>query len=150
MKKEELISGIQDAFGRNTFPRGLLITSDSVIGDYPEVRAHFHHRDWWTCDAKYLKSQDGAFSMMDEDAQIYFTPAFMIESLRDPGSADTVPDSFVWNLTESLLRRYTPQQLRTVIHFIQFHLTDKPWERKSWRAPLAIAQSIEHAPPNGG
>ncbi len=143
MNIEELISEIEYAFGRNSCPRGLRITIDSDEGDYPDVRRHFHHRDWWTCDARYLKSQDGAFTFMTEDAQIYFTPAYMIESIRDPGSADTVPETFIHGLTETILSRYTAQQLRSVIHFIQFHLTDKPWERKSWRAPLAIAQSIK-------
>lgn len=143
MKSEELIAEIEDAFGRNSCPRGLRITIDSDIGDYPDVRKHFHHRDWWTCDARYLKSQDGAFTVMSEEAQIYFSPAYMTESIRDPGSADTVPSTFVYGLTESILKRFTQRQLRSVIHFIQFHFSDRPWDYKDWRPKFEMAQRIE-------
>jgi len=142
MEKEELITEIEEAFGRNS-PRGLRITIDSDMGDYPEVQNHFHHRDWWTLDAKYLKEQDGAFTFMTDEARLYFAPAFMIASLRDPGSADTVPDNFVWNLKDSLLRLFSRPQLKTILRFIEFHLTDEPWNYPDWRKQHALVQSIE-------
>jgi len=142
MKKEELITEIEEAFGRFS-PRGLQITINSDMGDYPEVRNHFHHRDWWTCDAKYLKQQDGAFTFMTDEARVYFTPAFMIASLVDHVAADTVPDNFVANLSETLLRRYDLPQLRAVSHFIEFSLSEDSWLDNGWRRKLALAQSIE-------
>jgi len=69
----------------------------------------------------------------------------MIQSLRDPGSSDTVADEFVLNLTESLLKQYSTPQLRSIFYFIEFHLTDEPWMNKDWREKLAITKSIEQA-----
>jgi hypothetical protein len=143
MKKEDLISEIEEAFGRVS-PRGLCITINSDMGDYPDVRRHFYHRDWWTCDAKYLKQQDGAFTFMTDEARAYFTPAFMIASLVDPAAADTVPDNFVSNLTESLLRQYDLPKLKAVKNFIEFSLSEDSWKHNGWRRKLALAQSIEH------
>jgi hypothetical protein len=142
MKKEELITQIEDAFGRFP-PQGLRITIDSDMGDYCDVRNHFHHRNWWTCDAKFLKQQDGAFTFMTDEARLYFTPAFMIASLQSPEAADTVPDSFVRSLTATLLKQYSPPQLRAIIHFIEFHLSDEPWKDPPWRKELALAKDIE-------
>ncbi len=142
MAKEELIAEIEAAFDR-TSPRGLRITIDSGMGDYPEVRNHFHHRDWWTCDASYLKQQDGAFTFMTDEARVYFTPAFMIASLRDPITADTVPDDFVGNLKEDLLKYYSPVQLQTIRRFIEFHFTDEPWNDPNWREQHALVERIE-------
>ncbi len=142
MRKDDLISEIEDAFGRFP-PKGLRITVDSDMGDYPDVRNHFHHRDWWTCDTKFLKQQDGAFSFMTDEARLYFTPALMIACLRDPAAADTVPDNFLWNLEETLLKQYSLTQLRSIIHFIEFHLPDEPWKKPGWRKKLALAQSLE-------
>ena len=141
MKKEELIAEIEDAFGRYP-PRGLRITIDSDMGDYPEVRNHFHHRNWWDCDAKFLKQHDGAFTFMTNEARLYFTPSFMIASLQNPAAADTLPDNFVLNLTATLLRQYSRPQLRAIIHFIEFHLSDEPWKDPDWRNELALAQGI--------
>jgi hypothetical protein len=142
MKKEELISEIEDAFGRFP-PRGLRITIDSDMGDYPDVRNHFHHRDWWTCNAEYLGRREGAFTFMTDEAKVYFTPAFMLASLRSPEAALTVHQNFVWNLKESLLRHYNPPQLRAVINFIEFHLSDMPWTDRDLREILAVANGIE-------
>jgi len=147
MKKEDLISEIEEAFGRDPCPRGIKITIDSDEGDYPDVRKHFHHKNWWTLDAKYLKSQDGAFTFMTEEAQLYFTPAFMIASLVDPCGADTVPDDFVWNLSDDLLRMYSNDQIQAVIHFIEFHLSDSRWNYRGWKKYIALAKEIEQAAP---
>lgn len=146
MKKENLVSEIEHAFGRNHFPWGMAITIDSDMGDYPDVRRHFRRRDWWECDARYLKSQDGAFTFMTNEAQLYFTPAFMLASLNEPGAADTVQDNFVWNLDGALLRLYTTEQLRSVIHFLEYQLTNHPYNYKSWRKVLTLAKSIESGP----
>lgn len=80
---------------------------------------------------------------MIDEARVYFTPAFMIASLQSPEAADTVPDDFVWNLKETLSKKFNPLQLRTIIHFIEFHLSDEPWKDPDWRKQLALAQRIE-------
>lgn len=140
---------IEAAFGRNP-PRGICITMNSEMGDYPDVRNHFHHRNWWTCDARFLKQQDGAFTFMTDEARVYFAPAYMVASLQSPEVADTVPDNFVWNLSETLLKQFNPSQLRAIVHFIEFHLSDEPWKDPDWRRQLELAQGIEQNAINQG
>lgn len=146
MNRNDLIAEIAAAFGRFP-PRGLRITIDSDMGDYPDVRKHFHHRDWWTCDAAYLKQQDGAFSFVTDEARVYFTPAYMTASLASPAIADTVPDNFVLSLNEPLLRGYNGRQLKSIIRFIELHLPEEPWKMKDWRATLALVRKVAEEGP---
>jgi hypothetical protein len=80
---------------------------------------------------------------MTDEARVYFAPAYMVASLRDPGAADTVPDNFVWNLKEELLTLFNPTQLEAIRHFIEFHLTEEPWNDPDWRKQHALIKRIE-------
>jgi hypothetical protein len=114
-----LAGDIEAAFGRNTYPRGVNPTHRLDWGDYVAVSRDFRSRNWWDCDAAFLKSYDGAFTFMTTEAKVYFAPAYMTAAVMHPGRADTVPDTFISNLDAELLANFTPEQRAVIRRFLE-------------------------------
>ncbi len=107
MQKSELIEEIKKVFGKTSFPKDTpIVYNQSKIALYPDFDLEesdiikvFEGKNWWEVDIDKMIYENGALPLLSNEAFLYYLPAYMTLIIEDPGRADILWDSTVYNLT---------------------------------------------------
>ena len=88
---------IEQAFSDLTKPDGkIFIEKEQDEGE----EKYFRDRTWRNHSIKDLRYHAVAMILFTPEAHRYFLPAFMLGSLRDPESADVIPDHILYHFAD--------------------------------------------------
>ena len=113
---------IESAFAAVPYPGDdCIIAGSSEEGD--ELKTYFLRRSWRGHSAQQLRYHDSALGLFTEDALLYFLPAFLIASIEDPETADTIPSRILGIFTAP--GNYKPQSHEAFDRFIKRFTTQQ-------------------------